>query len=279
MRVCQVLHGPQGLQGVAGPTGAQGLQGPQGVTGPTGAQGLQGLQGVAGPTGAQGLQGLQGIAGPTGAQGLQGIAGAKGATGANGTTPTIGTNGNWFIGTTDTGVPARGATGANGTTPTIGANGNWFIGTTDTGVPAKGATGATGGAAQYNVGLGSIMSGFFPSTRPSGNSFMNSVSANGTITGFAADYFIQEATGAGSSMTANLMLQPAGSNTATSIASITTDISNLPANASVPATVSNLSIPVKPGDFYYIRYTASSTTNPNFGYTLNIPASISMTSP
>jgi hypothetical protein len=66
--------------------------------------------------------------------------------GANGTTPAIGANGNWFVGTTDTGVPARGttgATGANGTTPTIGANGNWVIGTTDTGVPARGATGAT----------------------------------------------------------------------------------------------------------------------------------------
>ncbi|WP_168397836.1 Ig-like domain-containing protein [Acinetobacter indicus] len=66
---------------------------------------------------------------------------ATGAAGADGQTPYIGTNGNWFIGTTDTGIAA---TGADGLTPTIGVNGNWFIGTTDTGVPATGAAGADG---------------------------------------------------------------------------------------------------------------------------------------
>ncbi len=69
---------------------------------------------------------------------------AAGAAGANGLTPTIGANGNWFIGTTDTGVPAKGLNGTNGIdglTPTIGINGNWFFGTTDTGVPAKGNDG------------------------------------------------------------------------------------------------------------------------------------------
>lgn len=39
---------------------------------------------------------------------------------------------------------ARGATGPAGTTPTIGANGNWFLGSTDTGKPSRGATGAQG---------------------------------------------------------------------------------------------------------------------------------------
>lgn len=82
-----------------------------------------------------------------------------------GTTPHIGENGNWYIGSTDTGKPSRGATGApgadgkdgaagtpgkdgtngtNGITPTIGANGNWYLGTTDTGKPSRGATGAKG---------------------------------------------------------------------------------------------------------------------------------------
>ena len=69
----------------------------------------------------------------------------KGDPGADGITPTIGANGNWFLGSTDTGKPSRGATGApgadgkDGTTPHIGANGNWYIGDTDTGVSAGGS--------------------------------------------------------------------------------------------------------------------------------------------
>ena len=62
----------------------------------------------------------------------------SGADGKNGTTPHIGPNGNWFTGTTDTGIPATGADGADGVSPEIGANGNWFVGTTDTNVPATG---------------------------------------------------------------------------------------------------------------------------------------------
>ena len=34
--------------------------------------------------------------------------------------------------------------GTDGTTPSIGENGNWYLGTTDTGKPSRGATGATG---------------------------------------------------------------------------------------------------------------------------------------
>ena len=87
------------------------------------------------------------------------IEGTKGDPGADGITPTIGPNGNWFLGATDTGKPSRGATGApgkggadgkpgaagaDGITPTIGPNGNWFLGATDTGKPSRGATGAPG---------------------------------------------------------------------------------------------------------------------------------------
>ena len=100
--------------------------------------------------------GAQGGQGPAGANGADG---AKGDPGADGITPTIGANGNWFLGSTDTGKPSRGATGAkgdpgdpgakgdpgepgaagkDGTTPHIGANGNWYIGDTDTGVSAEG---------------------------------------------------------------------------------------------------------------------------------------------
>lgn len=121
--------------------------------------------------GSRGPQGPQGEKGATGAQGPQG---ARGATGPAGTTPTIGANGNWFLGSTDTGKPSRGATGAQGpkgntgaqgpqgpkgdtgargpqgpqgpagTTPTIGSNGNWYLGSSDTGKPSRGATGAQG---------------------------------------------------------------------------------------------------------------------------------------
>ena len=193
--------GDTGAQGAKGDTGARGPQGPQGEKGDTGATGARGATGPAGTTptigsngnwflgstdtgkpsrGATGAQGPKGPKGDTGAQGPKGdtgATGAKGATGAQGpagTTPTIGSNGNWYLGSTDTGKPSRGATGAQGpkgpkgdtgaqgpkgdtgatgakgatgpagTTPTIGSNGNWFLGSSDTGKPSRGATGAQG---------------------------------------------------------------------------------------------------------------------------------------
>lgn len=92
---------------------------------------------------------------------LKGADGKPGAAGADGVTPHIGDNGNWYVGSTDTGKPSRGATGApgkdgadgkpgatgaDGVTPHIGGNGNWYIGSTDTGKPSRGATGAKGDA-------------------------------------------------------------------------------------------------------------------------------------
>ena len=79
--------------------------------------------------GAQGPQGPQGLKGDTGAQGPKGdtgATGAKGATGAQGpagTTPTIGSNGNWYLGSSDTGKPSRGATGPQGPKGDTGAQG------------------------------------------------------------------------------------------------------------------------------------------------------------
>ena len=90
---------------------------------------------------------------------LKGADGKPGAAGADGVTPHIGDNGNWYVGSTDTGKPSRGATGApgkdgadgkpgaagaDGVTPHIGDNGNWYLGSTDTGNPSRGATGAPG---------------------------------------------------------------------------------------------------------------------------------------
>ena len=83
-----------------------------------------------------------------------------GADGKDGITPTIGENGNWYLGSTDTGKPSRGAGGTpgaagasgkdgspgadgkDGITPAIGENGNWYLGNTDTGKPSRGENGA-----------------------------------------------------------------------------------------------------------------------------------------
>lgn len=111
------LVGPQGEKGTpftyADFTAAQlaALTGPQGAKGDTGPQGPQGVKGDTGEKGA------------TGATGPQGPAGPKGADGSNGVTPTIGSNGNWYLGTTDTGKPSRGATGIQGPQGNTGPQG------------------------------------------------------------------------------------------------------------------------------------------------------------
>lgn len=66
--------------------------------------------------------------------------------GQDGMTPYIGSNGNWWIGTSDTGVRAAavdGQDGQDGLTPYVGTNGNWWIGTSDTGVKAAAVQGLT----------------------------------------------------------------------------------------------------------------------------------------
>lgn len=141
--------GPQGETGPRGPQGLQGIQGEPGkgltisgyyataqalaaaVTNPTAgdAYGVGTAEpydiyiydGVThawvnnGPL--QGAKGEKGDKGDTGAQGEPGKDGRPGAAGAPGTdgiTPTIGANGNWFLGSTDTGKPSRGVKGEQG---------------------------------------------------------------------------------------------------------------------------------------------------------------------
>ena len=62
-----------------------------------------------------------GADGANGKDGTNGKDGAAGSPGANGITPTIGENGNWFLGETDTGKPSRGATGPQGPKGETGA--------------------------------------------------------------------------------------------------------------------------------------------------------------
>ena len=77
-------------------------------------------------------------------------AGDDGKPGKDGETPYIGENGNWWIGFTDTKIKAAGTDGKDGEkgedgeTPYIGENGNWWIGETDTGVKAAATDGADG---------------------------------------------------------------------------------------------------------------------------------------
>lgn len=148
--------GDTGAQGAKGDTGATGPQGPKGDPGEKGDPSATGPAGPQGPKGPKGDPGKDGAPGKDGTDGKPGAAGADGAKGADGVTPHIGDNGNWYVGSTDTGKPSRGATGApgkdgadgkpgatgaDGITPHIGDNGNWYIGDDDTGKPSRGEQG------------------------------------------------------------------------------------------------------------------------------------------
>lgn len=75
---------------------------------------------------------FDGATGPAGPQGPAGAPGKEGTAGADGVTPHIGDNGNWYIGSTDTGKPSRGAAGATGPQGPKGTTG------TDGKTPVKG---------------------------------------------------------------------------------------------------------------------------------------------
>ena len=82
------------------------------ITDKSGTTEAQVLNGKDGQNGADGQPGRDGT---DGAPGRDGVDGQPGKDGTDGITPTIGDNGNWFLGATDTGKPSRGATGDTGT--------------------------------------------------------------------------------------------------------------------------------------------------------------------
>ena len=161
--------GDQGETGPQGQTGPQGPAGPQGPKGDTGSgfvvKGYYGsvsaLQasvknpevGDAYGVGAAApydiyiydgvtkawvnngpMQGAKGDKGDPGEQGPKGEPGDTGPAGANGTdgiTPSIGENGNWYLGTTDTGKPSRGEKGDPGATGAEGPAGKTPVKGTD----------------------------------------------------------------------------------------------------------------------------------------------------
>ena len=133
--------GTDGKDGAPGKDGADGAPGKNGVTPTIGANGnwYLGDEDTGKPSrGATGPQGADGKDGTNGTDGAPGKDGADGAPGKDGITPTIGANGNWYLGTEDTGKPSRGATGPQGADGKDGTNG------TD-GAPGKdGADGAPG---------------------------------------------------------------------------------------------------------------------------------------
>ena len=179
--------GDTGAQGPAGPAGADGAPGKDGETGPQGPQGEKGDTGPQGPKGEDGAPGKDGTNGANGKDGVTftpsvsdagllswtndggktnpksvNIKGPKGDAGADGVTPTIGSNSNWFIGTTDTGKPSRGEKGDPGDTGPQGPKG-------DPGADGKdGGTGPQG--PQGNPGVdGKDGTTFTPSVSASGD--------------------------------------------------------------------------------------------------------------
>lgn len=118
----------------------------RGETGPAGADGRDGADGQPGENGADGYSPTANVTqndngatititdkngttmatitnGKDGADGSPGKNGVPGADGQDGITPTIGENGNWYLGDTDTGKPSRGADGATGATGATGEKG------------------------------------------------------------------------------------------------------------------------------------------------------------
>lgn len=140
------------LKGEPGENGADGSPGQNGADGAPGADGYSPTASVeqstdgakititdkSGTTEAQVLNGKDGRDGTDGAPGRDGVDGQPGKDGTDGITPTIGDNGNWYLGETDTGKPSRGEQGEKGDTGAQGAKG-------DKGEPgAKGDTGPAG---------------------------------------------------------------------------------------------------------------------------------------
>lgn len=127
-------------------------------------------------------------------KGATGAAGANGKDGENGKTPYVGDNGNWYIGTDDTGKPSRGAKGDKGEPGSPGAKGdkgdkgdtgatpNLSIGTVTTLEAGQNATASMGGTAEspvLNLGIPKGAKGE-PGQGGSGVDIVTSVSASST---------------------------------------------------------------------------------------------------
>ena len=116
------------------------------------------------------LKGADGRDGADGKDGINGINGQDGRDGADGNTPFIGENGNWWIGTTDTGVKAAGVNGEKGDKGDQGDKG-------DKGDPGeKGDKGDKGDAGQNGA-----CSGYFYAEAKSPTAVLNNSSVDITV--------------------------------------------------------------------------------------------------
>ena len=155
------------LKGEPGAAGASGKDGENGKTPYVGDNGnwYIGADDTGKPS--RGAKGEKGDKGDTGAQGIQGIQGEKGdkgdtgAAGADGKTPYVGDNGNWFVGSDDTGKPSRGekgepgSPGAKGDKGDPGATPNLTIGSVTTLEAGPSATASiTGESPNLTLNLG-----------------------------------------------------------------------------------------------------------------------------
>lgn len=167
------------LKGEPGENGADGAPGQNGADGAPGADGYSPTASVEQSTdGAKititdkngtteavvknGKDGANGRDGADGQPGRDGVDGQPGKDGTDGITPTIGDNGNWFLGATDTGKPSRGATGDTGPQGPAGKDGaagttpNIQIGTVTTLPAGSQATASMSGTAEkplLNLGI------------------------------------------------------------------------------------------------------------------------------
>ncbi len=151
------LVGRNGADGEDGADGEKGDKGDQGETGAPGEKGDKGDKGDQGETGAPGEKGDKGDKGDQGETGAPGEKGDKGDKGDQGETGAPGEKGDKGD-QGETGAPGeKGDKGDDGLTPYIGKNGNWWIGTTDTGVKASGSATAGGLAADNIITLNKDM--------------------------------------------------------------------------------------------------------------------------
>ena len=129
---------------VKGPKGDTGPQGPQGDTGPQGPQGEPGQNGIDGQDGQDGTDGQDGRDGVDGISFLQGNGAPTTQTGKNGDTYLDKSTCDLYVKVSSAWSKQTNIKGEPGTNPTVGENGHWWIGNTDTGVNATGPQGSEG---------------------------------------------------------------------------------------------------------------------------------------
>lgn len=121
----EVLDGKDGKDGVNGKDGVDGTNGTNGADGIDGHSPVVtaakagkvtsiSVDGTVIATVNDGSDGKDGTNGKDGSPGAKGDPGKDGTNGMDGVTPHIGSNGHWYLGSTDTGVKAQGADGQAG---------------------------------------------------------------------------------------------------------------------------------------------------------------------